>query len=102
MNYKDPVRYIKEINNGKLPIDNGEKLSLRKRMSETIILGLRTKDGINYQKFKVRFKINIEKVFNQQIYKLINLGLLRKDNYKIQLTKKGLFLANNVFREFVD
>ncbi|NCO24204.1 MAG: coproporphyrinogen III oxidase [Candidatus Infernicultor aquiphilus] len=102
MNYKDPVRYIKEINNGKLPLDSGEKLSLRKRMSETIILGLRTKDGINYRKFKVRFKVNIEKLFNQQIYKLINLGLLRKDNYKIQLTKKGLFLANNVFREFVD
>lgn len=102
MNFKDPTRYIKEVENGKLPIDKGEKLSLRKRMAETIILGLRTKDGVIYHKFKSRFKVNIEKVFNQQIYKLINLGLLRKDNYKIQLTRKGLFLANNVFREFVD
>lgn len=102
MNFKDPARYVKEVKSGKLPIDEGEKLSLRKRMTETIILGLRTKDGVAYQKFKNRFKVKIDEIFNQQICKLTNLGLLRKDNYKIQLTKKGLFLANSVFREFVD
>jgi oxygen-independent coproporphyrinogen-3 oxidase len=34
--------------------------------------------------------------------KLVNLRLLQKDNYKIKLTNKGIFLANTVFREFVD
>ncbi|MFH1938911.1 MAG: radical SAM family heme chaperone HemW, partial [bacterium] len=47
MNFKDPEKYIKEVMNDKLPIDHGEKLSLRKRMIETIILGLRTKDGVS-------------------------------------------------------
>ncbi|MHC2995689.1 MAG: radical SAM family heme chaperone HemW [Candidatus Atribacteria bacterium] len=102
MNFKDPSRYIKEVENGKLPVDKGEKLSLRKRMAETVILNLRTKEGVVYQKFYNRFKVKMDKVFNQQINKLVDLGLLRKDNYKIQLTKNGLFLANNVFREFVD
>lgn len=102
MNFKDPSRYIKEVENGKLPVDKGEKLSLRKRMAETVILNLRTKDGVVYQKFYNRFKVKIDEIFNQQINKLVDLGLLRKDNYKIQLTKKGLFIANNVFREFVD
>lgn len=102
MNFKDPARYIKEVMSGKLPVDEGEKLSLRKRMAETIILGLRTEEGVVYQKFYNRFKVKMDKIFNQQINKLVDLGLLRKDNLKIQLTKKGLFLANNVFREFVD
>jgi len=102
MNFKDPVRYIKEVMNDKLPVDNGEKLSLRKRMIETIILGLRTKDGVGYKKFKTRFKVDINNIFHKQINKLVNLGLLEKDDCKIKLTKKGVFLANTVFREFVD
>ncbi len=102
MNYENPERYIKEIMSGKLPIDHGEKLSLRKRMIETIILGLRTKDGVSYKKYKTRFGINLNDIFSKQIDKLVNLGLLKKDDCKIKLTKRGIFLANTVFREFVD
>ena len=102
MNYENPARYIKEIMSGKLPVDNGEKLSLRKRMIETIILGLRTKDGVGYKKFKTRFKVDINNIFHKQINKLVNLRLLQKDDFKIKLTKRGIFLANTVFREFVD
>jgi len=102
MNYENPARYIKEIMGGKLPIDNGEKLSLRKRMIETIILGLRTKDGVSYKKFITRFKINLNDIFSKQINKLVNLELLQKDDCKIKLTRRGIFLANTVFREFVD
>jgi oxygen-independent coproporphyrinogen-3 oxidase len=75
MNYENPARYIKEIMSGKLSIDNGEKLSLRKRMIETIILGLRTKDGVIYKKFKTRFGINLNDIFSKQINKLVNLRL---------------------------
>ncbi len=102
MNYENPARYIKEIMSGKLPVDNGEKLSLRKRMIENIILGLRTKDGVGYKIFKTRFGVNLNDIFPEQIKKLVNLVLLQKDNYRIRLTKKGIFLANTVFREFVD
>jgi len=102
MNFKDPEKYIKEVMNDKLPIDHGEKLSLRKRMIETIILGLRTKDGVSYKKYKTRFGINLNDIFSKQIDKLVNLGLLKKVDCKIKLTKRGIFLANTVFREFVD
>ncbi|MBE3091726.1 MAG: oxygen-independent coproporphyrinogen III oxidase [Candidatus Atribacteria bacterium] len=102
MNFKDPAKYIKEVMNDKLPIDHGEKLSLRNRMIETIILGLRIKDGVSYKKYKTRFGINLNDIFSKQIDKLVNLGLLKKDDCKIKLTNKGIFLANIVFREFVD
>ena len=102
INFKNPMKYIEAIEKGKYPVDEGEKLSVQKRMKETIILGLRTKDGVSNKKFYNTFKVNIEKIFNQQIDKLTNLGLLRKDDYRIQLTKKGILLANNVFSEFVD
>ena len=102
MNYEEPARYIKEVTSGKSPIEDGEKLSLRKRMIETIILGLRTKDGVIYKKFKKRFKVDINNTFHKQIKKLVNLGLLQRDDNRIKLTRKGIFLADTVFREFVD
>lgn len=102
MNFEDPAKYIKEVMNDKLPIDHGEKLSLRKRMIETIILGLRTNEGVNYKKYKTRFGINLNDTFSEQIDRLVNLGLLKEDDCKIKLTHKGIFLANTVFREFVD
>jgi len=102
MNYENPVKYIKETMSGKLPKDNGERLSLRKRMIETIILGLRTKDGVGYKKFKKRFGVSLNDIFCKQINKLVNLGLLEKSYVKIKLTRDGIFLANAVFREFVD
>jgi len=102
MNYKDPEKYIKEVINNKLPIDHGEKLSLRKRMIETTILGLRTKDGVSFKEYKTRFGVTFDDIFSKQMDKLVNLGLLKKDDSKIKLTDKGIFLANTVFREFVD
>ena len=102
MNFEDPAKYVRKLANGELPRDKGEKISLRKRMIETIILGLRTHDGINYEKFKKRFKVDIHNTFNGQINKLVKLRLLQKDDCKIKLTKKGIFLADTVFREFVD
>ena len=102
MNFKDPAKYIKEVMNDKLPIDHGEKLSLRKRMIETIILGLRTKDGVSLKEYKTRFGINLNDIFSKQIDKLVSIGLLKKDDYRIKLTNKGIFLANTAFREFVD
>ena len=102
MNYENPEKYIKEIMSDKLPIDNGERLSLRKKMIETIILGLRTKDGVGYKKFKKRFGVSLNDIFCRQINKLVNLGLLEKSYVKIKLTRDGIFLANAVFREFVN
>ena len=102
MNYENPAKYIKETMSDKLPLDNGERLSLRKRMIETIILGLRTKDGVGYKKFKKRFGVSLNDIFCKQINKLVNLGLLEKSYVKIKLTRDGIFLANAVFREFVD
>jgi len=101
-NYAHPQKYIQELEKGRFPVEEGERLSLKKRMIETIILGLRRKEGISYQKFKSRFKLDLDKMFNLQIDKLVNQKLLKKDKERIQLTFRGLFLANYVFREFID
>lgn len=59
---------------------------------ETIFMGLRMLEGLSIEKFKD---------FEKEVKELIENGLLtrEKDNYK--LTRRGLYLANEVFQKFV-
>ena len=100
-NIKKPAEYIRRLSKGKLPIEQGERLSLKKKMSETIILWLRTRDGVNYEKFHQRFKTNLHQLFGLQIEELKKSKLIEEDTYSFRLSEKGIFLANKVFEEFI-
>ena len=59
---------------------------------ETIFMGLRLLDGLEADKFKG---------FEKQVAELVENNLLIKENSKIKLTKRGLYLANEVFAKFI-
>ncbi len=59
---------------------------------ETIFMGLRLLDGIPTDKFQG---------FEKEVAELIESGLLTKESPNIKLTRKGLYLANEVFEKFV-
>lgn len=60
--------------------------------SETIFLGLRLLEGISTDNFQD---------FEKELTELIESGLLIKENSRVKLTRKGLYLANLVFEKFV-
>ena len=62
--------------------------------SERVILGLRLLKGIDEE-------LIIKKEWKESVDKLIEGGLLIRENKKLKLTDKGLDLANQVFVEFV-
>ncbi|MBU1027097.1 MAG: hypothetical protein KKA31_05130, partial [Candidatus Margulisbacteria bacterium] len=59
---------------------------------ETIFMGLRLLDGLSSDKFQG---------FEKEVAELIESGLLIKEESNIKLTRKGLYLANEVFEQFV-
>jgi oxygen-independent coproporphyrinogen-3 oxidase len=59
---------------------------------ETLFMGLRLLKGLPAEKFQG---------FKTELKELIESGLLIKDNSHIKLTRKGLYLANEVFERFV-
>ncbi len=67
-----------------------EHINEEEQLKEKYMLGLRMSKGVKYN----------EK-FDQKIEKLINDGLLCKDNGYVKLTDKGFDLGNLVFMEFV-
>lgn len=72
-----------------------EKLEGKAHLGETIMLGLRKLDGIVYTE-------EIKQNFGSDIDELTALGLLEQKKDKIKLTREGLFMANEVFRHFVE
>ena len=66
-----------------------------------MMLGLRKIEGVNIQKFKNKFIENPLYIYKNEIEKLVNEELLEVDLNYIKLTKKGIDLANLVWKEFV-
>jgi len=83
-----------------------ESISSREQMNEMMFLGLRmTREGVSEFSFRQRFGLEMAKVYEKEINRLINLGLVQwigeDQNRRLVLTRRGCMLGNQVFMEFV-
>jgi len=93
--------YCKKVDKHILPIGLYEHLKYKKAKGEHIIMNLRLLEGCDEQLYYMRFGSFPESDFASEIEFLRKNGLIRKTNSFIRLTKKGLFLANIVFEQFI-
>ena len=77
----------------------------KKEMSETMMMAFRLLiEGVSSEKFKARFGMSIDGVYETQLQKLIENKLITVINGPGQayiLTARGRLLGNQVFQEFV-
>ena len=78
-----------------------EKQDKFAQMKEYVMLGLRKIDGVNVEKFKEKFGMELSKVFKQELEKLEKQGLIITENKNIKLSNNGIDFANLVWQEFV-
>ena len=103
--YNNKTRYsntnsIEEYIKGSNKIIHEEQ-TLEDMQKEYMLLGLRKIEGINIQKFKIKFAQNPIFIFKEQLSKLVDEELIVIAGNEIKLTNKGLDLANIVWEEFV-
>ena len=70
-------------------------------MEEFMFLGLRLMQGISKAEFKLRFGIEIEKVYGEVIAKYRNSGLLLESGDRLYLSDKGIDVSNVIMAEFM-
>lgn len=95
-NCSDVKKYIREIEAGRLPIEEKEVLSTEQLMMEAIYLGLRTINGIDLAEFNQRFKVDFLRTFDKTITDLEKSGLLKIAQDHCALTRKGLSLLDSI------
>ena len=95
--------YIKSIEKGIIPAVK-EDLSKADRINEMLLTGLRTIWGVDLNLIKKRFGVDLEKYNKSYIKDLIRLDLATFNNGKIQLSKKGILIADKICSDlfFID
>lgn len=100
-NFGPIQHYLTPLRKGQLPIIETEELTLKNQIEEELFLGLRKKTGVSLTHFKKKFEQDLLELYDQVLPDLFNKQLLAYENGYLKLTKKGLFLGNEVFEKFL-
>jgi coproporphyrinogen III oxidase-like Fe-S oxidoreductase len=91
-NLADYRAYAARVLSGQSPLGSRENLTKEMKRAERIALSLRTREGIPTQELKH---------FERETNEFIALGLLRRSNGNLVLTRTGKSLADSVVEAFL-
>ena len=96
-----PNRYAEKVESGLDLSVESEAVDADGTLGETMMLGLRLRDGLPMQRIRDRFRVEPLEKFAPQIETLTRRGLLETQNDVLKLTHRGLLLANDALSEFL-
>jgi oxygen-independent coproporphyrinogen-3 oxidase len=99
-NYKSIIKYLKDIDSDRLPVEDFEILTPEQKKLETIMLGLRTSEGIDLIKFKDQFKISFQDEFENIIATLLDQSMGRLSSSKFALSLEGRTCLDDIVETF--
>ena len=100
-NKDDLDEYDSFIKQNKIPTEEVEEPNKNEKMEEVIMLSLRTRDGIDLQKFQNDFGIDLQKDKSKQIKNLQSQNLIEIANGKLYCLDRGFEVLNQVILELV-
>jgi oxygen-independent coproporphyrinogen-3 oxidase len=95
-NYNNFNKYYESLDKGIFPTEGEENIDKRMEIAEYLILGLRLIEGINKKDFLNRFNIKVEDIYEDELKKHKEQGLLYIDDEWIRFTSRGLDLSDIV------
>ncbi|MFQ6612355.1 MAG: radical SAM family heme chaperone HemW [Fidelibacterota bacterium] len=93
-NFRSLDRYLKLVENGKLPRESIAENSVLDFTNELVGFGLRTIDGINLDKIPGPYKSTVKQAYQSKRLKWKNF--CKKEGERIWLTPKGLIFADEI------
>ena len=81
---------------GERPVEGSETLGDGDLALETIMLGLRTADGIDLERFEQRFGVDLAARNRPAIERAVDGGLLRRRDRRLVPTASGLAVADGL------
>lgn len=97
-NERDTNKYVQLVEEGRTPVVTEEEVDLA---SEFAFLGLRMMRGVGLTDYRDRFGKDLISSYEEEITRLIGLGLLETDGKVLKLTARGALYSNEVFEAFV-
>lgn len=100
-NIENVKAYIDGIMDDKSIVLEENENSKEDNIEEFVFMGLRMIEGISKEEFKGRFKLDIYEIYNKEIKKNIENGLLLDVDDRLKLTEKGIEFSNLVMSDFI-
>lgn len=94
-------KYMEPLEEGKRPLLNTHDVPLNEQMEEEMFLGLRKTAGVSLSKFQEKFQQPIVDIYGDILKKEIDRHNLVIEQDFVKLTKKGRFVGNEVFEQFL-
>ncbi|WP_054031152.1 radical SAM family heme chaperone HemW [Desulfatitalea tepidiphila] len=94
--------YLKALSQGQLPVSDQEHLSEEQQMIESLFLGLRQSDGIDFIRFQNRFHSDFKLYFHTALDRFSAEGWIEIDDQRCRLTVEGMLFLDRIVEELVD
>jgi len=93
--------YIRRLKGGQSAREGEEVIDTALEMAETVFMGLRLSEGVEFDRFQHRFERDLSSLYGPQLRELVAWGLLEVNGRGIRLTLRGRLLGNEVFEKFL-
>ena len=100
-NNRNVMPYIQSVDRYIMPTIDTETITLERAQEDFCFLALRTKWGLDEQKFGDKFGVSVHDLFGTALENLVSKGLLKYQNGSYHLTAEGAKHGNYVFSQFI-
>lgn len=101
-NSKNIDKYIKDLDSGRLPIEDWEILTQKQKMLEMIMLRLRTLEGLDLAKFQALFHDSFENRYKDILERIFGEALGFIKDQRFALTLEGKTHLNGIVEAFAE
>jgi len=100
-NHRSTTTYIKKLLSCDSPVAFREHLSAEASAREAVVFGLRRMEGISLSTFRASTGFDITTLLDKPLSRFLTQGLLTLENNQLKLTRKGLFISDSLWPEFL-
>ena len=100
-NNRNVMPYIQSVDRYIMPTIDTETITVERAQEDFCFLALRTKWGLDEQKFEDRFGVSVHNLFSNILEHLVTKGLLEYQNGSYHLSSEGAKHGNYVFSQFI-
>ena len=100
-NNRNVMPYIQSVDRYIMPTIDTETITVERAQEDFCFLALRTKWGLDEQKFEDKFGVSVQNLFGNILEDLVTKGLLEYQNGSYHLSSEGAKHGNYVFSQFI-
>ena len=93
--------YLQKISEGKIPVVSKEKVTINQRKDETIMLALRTSEGLNLKEFDAQFNCNLLTDKKKEIEFLTRHNFISVKKGYLRVNDNAFYVLNSIIAKLV-